>query len=99
MPEIEYSPRTCIIVVSLAGTDEPVPMGLVVDGVAEVVNIAESDIEAPPAFGNDSDTSYLLGIAKVRGEVKLLLDIDQALSGTHYEAFTQLNNTASSEVV
>lgn len=99
MPEIEYSPRTCIIVVSLAGTDEPVPMGLVVDGVAEVINIAESDIDVTPAFGNELDTSYLLGIAKVRGEVKLLLDIDQALNGAQFEAFTQLRNAASSETV
>jgi len=99
MPEIEYSPRTCIIVVSLSGADEPVPMGLVVDGVAEVINIAESDIEATPAFGNELDTSYLLGIAKIRGEVRLLLDIDRALNVSQFEALTKFANTASSEVM
>jgi purine-binding chemotaxis protein CheW len=93
MPELEYSPRTCIIVVSLDGKDEPVPMGLIVDGVAEVLNIAESDIEAPPVFGNELDTSYLLGIAKVRGEVKLLLDIDRALNVGQYEALTKLGSS------
>jgi purine-binding chemotaxis protein CheW len=95
MPEIEYSARTCIIVVSLEGRDEPVPMGLIVDGVAEVLNIAEGDIEAPPAFGNELDTSYLLGIAKVRGEVKLLLDIDRALNVAQFDALARLGGETS----
>jgi purine-binding chemotaxis protein CheW len=98
MPEVEYSPRTCIIVVSLAGTDEPVPMGLVVDGVAEVINIGEHDIEAAPAFGSDMDTSYLLGIAKIRGEVKLLLDIDRALNVSHFDALANVSDMALAEV-
>jgi purine-binding chemotaxis protein CheW len=99
MAEIEYSPRTCIIVVSLAGTDEPVPMGLIVDGVAEVINISENDTEAAPAFGNELDTSYLLGIAKIRGEVRLLLDIDRALNVAQFEALSRLSNGASSQVM
>lgn len=97
MPEIEYSPRTCIIVVSLSGTHEPIPMGLVVDGVAEVINIAESDIEATPAFGSELDTSYLLGIAKIRGEVRLLIDIDRALDVAQCEAFAKLGTIESSQ--
>lgn len=96
MPEIEYSPRTCIIVVSLLGSDEPIPMGLVVDGVAEVINIAEADIEATPTFGSDLDTSYLLGIAKTRGEVRLLLDIDRALTVEQFEAFAKLSDAVIS---
>jgi purine-binding chemotaxis protein CheW len=96
MPEIEYSPRTCIIVVSLLGKDDPIPMGLVVDGVVEVINIAEADIEATPTFGSELDTSYLLGIAKIRGEVRLLLDIDQALKVEQFEAFAKLSEPVAS---
>jgi purine-binding chemotaxis protein CheW len=96
MPEIEYSPRTCIIVVSLDGPDEPVPMGLIVDGVAEVINILEDDIESTPAFGKELDTSYLLGIAKVRGEVKLLLDIDRALDVSQFEALAKFSDITPS---
>jgi purine-binding chemotaxis protein CheW len=94
MPEIEYGPRTCIIVVSLEGHGEQVPMGLIVDGVAEVTNIAEAEIEAAPSFG-DMDTSYLLGIAKLKGEVRLLLDIDRALNVAQFEALAQLGDAAS----
>jgi len=99
MKEIDYSARTCIIVVSLSGTDQPIPMGLIVDGVAEVINIAESDIEGTPAFGCELDTSYLLGIAKVRGEVRLLLDIDRALNADQFEAFAKFSASASSQPV
>ena len=99
MPEVEYSPRTCIIVVSLSGVDEPIPMGLVVDGVAEVINIGEQDVEAPPDFGNELDTSYLLGIAKIRGEVKLLLDIDRALNVAQFDALANLSDISPEEVM
>lgn len=92
MPPIEYGPRTCIIVVSLEIKDETVPMGLIVDGVSEVVNIAEGDIEAPPDFGRGLDTSYLLGIAKIRGEVRMLLDIDRALQLENCEGLLQLGS-------
>ena len=76
----EYTQRTCIIVVhAVAAGAEPSPVGIVVDGVAEVINVIDNDIEDTPRFGEGTDTSYLRGIAKVKGEVKLLLDIDKAL--------------------
>jgi len=76
----EYTQRTCIIVVHVVvGGAEPSPIGIVVDGVAEVLNVVDSDVEDTPQFGEGTDTSYLLGIAKIKGQVKLLLDIDKAL--------------------
>ena len=61
---------------SLIGNTNPL---FVVDGVAEVANLAAADIEDTPAFTTSSEKSYLLGMAKVKGKVKILLDIDQAL--------------------
>lgn len=81
LPEIEYTQRTCIIVVQAERENGAVLMGIVVDGVAEVLNLAASDIEDTPDFGNGADASYLLGMAKVKGRVKILLDIDQVLAG------------------
>jgi len=76
----EYTQRTCIIVVQVAAAEAgPTLIGIVVDGVADVLNISDSDVEATPGFGEGADTSYLLGIAKIKGQVKLLLDIDKAL--------------------
>jgi len=56
-------------------------MGLIVDGVQEVIQIAATDIEAPPDFGAQIATDYLLGMAKIKGSVKTLLDIDRVLAG------------------
>jgi purine-binding chemotaxis protein CheW len=69
--------QTCIIVVQVKLPDGKVTqMGLVVDGVEEVINIAENDIEETPNFGGQICTDYIIGIAKVKGQVKTLLDID-----------------------
>ncbi len=80
LPGIEYSQRTCIIVVEVQRQDSSVLMGMVVDSVAEVLNISASDIEDTPSFGEGVAVPFLLGMAKIRGRVKLLLDIDKVLS-------------------
>jgi purine-binding chemotaxis protein CheW len=69
--------QTCIIVVQVKLPDgKATQMGLVVDGVEEVINIAEADIEETPSFGGQICTDYIIGIAKVKNLVKTLLDID-----------------------
>ena len=69
--------QTCIIVVQVKLPDgKTVPMGLVVDGVEEVANIAGADIEETPDFGGQIATDYIVGMAKIKGAVKALLDID-----------------------
>jgi purine-binding chemotaxis protein CheW len=69
--------QTCIIVVQVKLPEgKATQMGLVVDGVEEVLNIAEGDIEETPNFGGQICTDYIIGLAKVKGAVKTLLDID-----------------------
>ena len=69
--------QTCIIVAQVKLPDgKATQMGLVVDGVEEVINIAEADIEETPNFGGQICTDYIIGIAKVKAAVKTLLDID-----------------------
>ena len=80
LPEQEYTPRTCIIVVQARGGAGPMLMGIVVDGVAEVLNLIAGDIEDTPDFGDGTATPYLLGMAKVKGKVKILLEIDRVLT-------------------
>jgi purine-binding chemotaxis protein CheW len=80
LPEIEYTQRTCIIVVQVRLDSVQLLMGIVVDGVSEVLNLAAGDIENTPDFGGGVVTPYLLGMAKSKGKVKILLDIDQVLS-------------------
>ena len=77
----EFAERTCVVVVQIAieaGRD--IQMGLVVDSVEEVVNLTGAEIEPTPDFGARIDTSYLLGIAKVKNVVKTLLDIERVVA-------------------
>jgi purine-binding chemotaxis protein CheW len=76
----EYTDRTCIIVMEIATAGRTIMMGIVVDSVSEVLNIKGADIEATPAFGTRLDTEFILGMAKVGGGIKILLDIDKVLS-------------------
>ena len=80
LPAAEYTQRTCIIVTQLQGESGQVLMGIVVDGVSEVLNLAGTEIEDTPDFGEELAGGYLLGMAKVKGKVKILLDIDRVLS-------------------
>ena len=91
MEEIDYNERTTIIVVEVAQHNGLVQIGIVVDSVSEVVNIKADEIEETPAFGSTLDTDYILGMAKLEGGVKLLLDIDRVLSS---EELAMLQRTA-----
>ncbi|MGE5255700.1 MAG: chemotaxis protein CheW [Hyphomicrobiales bacterium] len=80
MPSLDYTERTCIIVVEIDGQTGTVQIGIVVDAVSEVLNIRAEDIEATPSFGTRLNTDFILGMAKMNGGVKILLDIDRVLS-------------------
>ncbi|MCP3872631.1 MAG: purine-binding chemotaxis protein CheW [Desulfobacteraceae bacterium] len=91
MGEIPYTERTCIIVVEIESDATIVLIGIVVDAVSEVLNISEEEIEDAPQFGTSLDTNYILGMAKMEGGVKILLDIDKVLS---QEEVTQIEDVA-----
>lgn len=80
MPPVEYTHRTCIVVVQIAGLRGPMMMGVVVDGVVEVLQVASGDVEDTPAFGQDVAVPYIMGMAKIKDKVKILLDIDQVMA-------------------
>ena len=86
MGEIDYTERTCIIVVEIDGQVGTVLIGIVVDSVSEVLNVKGDEIEDTPTFGTKLNTEYILGMAKMEGGVKILLDIDQVLSNEEISA-------------
>ena len=93
LSQAESTERTCIIVVQLALPGRAtLPMGMVVDGVEEVLNIAAGDMEPTPDFGTQLDTHYILGMAKIKGTVKTLLDLDRVVAG---DTLQSLNQTVS----
>jgi purine-binding chemotaxis protein CheW len=77
----ENTDLTCIVVVQVALADKTnTLMGLIVDAVEEVVNLTPSDIEPTPDFGGSIEAHYILGMAKIKGQVKALLDIDRVVA-------------------
>jgi purine-binding chemotaxis protein CheW len=69
--------RTAIIVVELDLPAGRTLVGVLVDAVSEVLNIVPDEIEPTPTFGDQVDTTFMLGIAKVKGTVKILLDLSR----------------------
>jgi len=80
MSERAYDEQTCIIIVQNTFNGKKTFIGLVVDKVAEVVNIANASIELPPQYGQEEENEFLTGIGKVKEKVVMLLDIDTILN-------------------
>lgn len=91
----EYTQRTCIIVVRVSQASVPMLMGAVVDGVSEVLNIQEAEIENMPDFGAEMTLPYIRGMAKVKGRVKILLDIDRVLTTQEVTSLAMLPDMQS----
>lgn len=71
--------HTCIIVADVDLAAATVMMGVVVDSVSEVLSVSAAEIDKAPEFGEQAGAECLLGLAKVKGGVKILLDLDRVL--------------------
>lgn len=81
LPAAEITENSCIIVVQLAmAGGELKHAGLIVDAVEEVANVVIEDIEPSPDFGGAVHVDYILGMAKIKGAVNSLLDIDKVIA-------------------
>lgn len=78
MDETQMTDETCIIVIKTS----TLMMGVLVDKVSEVVNVASGDIEDTPSFGADVNPEYLLGVGKTGGRIRLLLDIEKVITAS-----------------
>jgi len=93
MTEAERTDQTCIIVVDVG----EVEMGIIVDRVSEVLNIAEEDIEDAPSFGDQVKTDFILGLGKANEKVTILLDISKLLSHSDMAEIQQGGATVKSD--
>ncbi len=70
--------RTCIIVVEVTDSiGQIILMSVVVDQVNEVINVGGEDIDSSPSFSTELDTSFIMGMAKTQGGVRILLDVNR----------------------
>lgn len=84
MEQTEYTDQTCIVVVDVGTL-----VGVIVDTVQEVLDIDGEQIDPAPQLGAAVDTSFVLGLGKVKDSVKILLDIDKVLCAEEIAALGQ----------
>ena len=72
MEPIEYSERTCIIIIE----NEANKIGLIVDAVNEVLTIPPKQIMESTKEKNDSKESFVNGISQINNDIQLILDCD-----------------------
>jgi len=83
--EREHDERTCIIVVNMDNTS----VGLIVDQVSEVVDIADKEIEPPPRVQKNAGKRFIQGLGKIGSAVKILLDVQKLLFEEELEKIAQ----------
>jgi purine-binding chemotaxis protein CheW len=74
--EVSYHQCTVVIIVNVLGK----VVGIVVDGVSDVVELSGDQIKPPPDFGGALDTRYLTGLGTLNGEMLILVDIERLIS-------------------
>ena len=84
MPEREYDDRNCIIVTRV----EDASLGMIVDTVAEVHDIAADDIEQAPNYADEGKANYVEGVGKVEDRVTVLIDARKILRANELKAVT-----------
>jgi purine-binding chemotaxis protein CheW len=76
----EVTRRSCIIILEMEVGDEVQVIGVVVDAVNEVLEIAAADIEPPPSFGTKIRTDFIAGMGKVQERFVIILNVNKVLS-------------------
>ncbi|QYK01517.1 chemotaxis protein CheW [Shewanella psychrotolerans] len=92
---LEYGSTTVVIVVKVNIADEHKIIGIVVDAVSDVFSVNNNDLRDAPDFGEDTDLSFIKGLANLEDKMVILLDINTLLGNeAHFEA-KQLSNIIS----
>ena len=90
MPAADDTEKTVIIVMLIEKGDAEMTMGIIIDDVREVMDVAADSIEKTPALGSKVDTGFIMGICKAKGGVKMLLDIDKVLTDSDLDAVSSI---------
>lgn len=72
--------RSCIVIIETDNDNEKMDIGIIVDSVCEVLEIAPSEIEPAPRFGTNIRADFISGMGKVNDKFVIILDISRVLS-------------------
>lgn len=94
MESTEDTEQSCIIVVEVTKNDGSEHIGVFVDAVSEVLDIAENDIEKTPSLGSGVNTDFILGMAKIKDSVKILLNVEKVLTTEEVVELSKISSKA-----
>jgi purine-binding chemotaxis protein CheW len=81
LERLDYGPMTVVVVVKvISNSKKERIMGIVVDAVSDVYDVAEDKIKPPPDFGSVISTEFVKGLATVDNKMVIILDIDRLLN-------------------
>jgi purine-binding chemotaxis protein CheW len=75
LERVSYDTFTVVIILSIANR----VMGMVVDGVSDVLTLGAEEIRPAPEFGGAFDTEYLVGLGAVDQRMLILVDIEKLM--------------------
>ena len=90
--------RTSIIIAEVSDDDLKLEVGVIVDVVNEVLEIADKNIEPPPAFGTKIRTDFISGMGKVNEELLVLLEVRKVLSIEELSMVKDLRNQSTGDI-
>lgn len=93
-PASKPTRRTCVVILEVQTEEEQLDIGIIVDGVNQVIDIPASDIEPPPSFGARLRTDFIRGMGKVNGGFVVILDGSTVLSIHEIAALGLVTDTA-----
>jgi purine-binding chemotaxis protein CheW len=88
-PAAQVGKKTCIIIFDVGPQGDKVELGLMVDAVSEVIDIAATQIEPPPQFGTTIQREFIRGLGKVGAEFIVILEPERALNIDDMVALTE----------
>lgn len=81
-PEATYTSTTVVIILQtkLANTEQDCIIGIVVDAVADVYDVAHEDLKKSPSLGSKIDTKYIKGLTKIDDSMIIILDLEKLIN-------------------
>jgi purine-binding chemotaxis protein CheW len=86
--------KTCIVIFDCVRDGERVELGLLVDAVSEVIDIAASDIEPPPNFGAAVRREFIFGMGKVGARFVIILEPSKAFDVEEMAGLCEASQTS-----
>jgi len=88
----EITRRTCVVIMEVEMDDEQIVMGVLVDKVLQVIDIADENIDSAPSLGAQIRTDFIRGMAKLDDRFVIILAINRVLSSGEITVLGNINN-------